>query len=157
KVVSEDGSQSYAKAGVMIRESLATNSIEVSVLLTPTNGVAMEVRPTTGASSINVSGWVDAPTQPPSWVKLVRSGNNFTAYSSPDGTSWTQIGTSAVTMAASVKAGLAVTAHSNSDLNTAVFNSVLVTNVVADFAVDATPSSQSVQVGGGTTYTATVT
>jgi regulation of enolase protein 1 (concanavalin A-like superfamily) len=156
KVVSESGSQSYAKAGVMIRESLATNSIEASVLLTPTNGVSMEVRPTTGATTINLSGWV-AGVQPPSWVKLVRSGSTFTGYSSADGTSWTQIASTNVTMASSTKAGLAVTAHSNSELNSATFSSVAVTNIAADFAIDATPSSQSVQVGDGTTYTATVT
>src|SRR6185369_11042088 len=54
RVVSENGIHPFAKAGVMIRESLATNAVEASVLLTPTNGVALEIRPTTGAASINV-------------------------------------------------------------------------------------------------------
>ena len=61
RVVSENGTQSFAKAGVMIRESLATGSIEASVLLTPTNGAGMEVRSTTGAASVNVAGWIQGP------------------------------------------------------------------------------------------------
>src|SRR5207248_1918402 len=38
RVVSENQTASYAKVGVMIRQSLATNSINASVLITPTNG-----------------------------------------------------------------------------------------------------------------------
>ncbi|MBU6411157.1 MAG: RICIN domain-containing protein, partial [Verrucomicrobia bacterium] len=58
RVVSENGTASYAKAGVMIRETTAANSVEASVLITPTNGIAMEVRPSTGAASINMTGWI---------------------------------------------------------------------------------------------------
>jgi len=60
RVVSETGTQSFAKAAVMIRETLATNSVEASTLLTPTKGVAMEIRQTPGAASITVAGWVKA-------------------------------------------------------------------------------------------------
>jgi hypothetical protein len=127
RVVSETGSQSYAKAGVMIRETLATNSVEASVLLTPTNGVAMEVRPTTGAASINVAGWV-RNILPPQWVKLVRAGSTFTASYSADGATWTQIASTNVTMATSATAGLAVSAHTTTALNTATFDNVSIGN-----------------------------
>jgi regulation of enolase protein 1 (concanavalin A-like superfamily) len=123
RVVSENGTQSFAKAGVMIRESLATNSVEASVLLTPTNGVAMEIRPTTGAASINVTGWI-AGVKPAQWLKLVRSGDTFTGYYSADGSSWTQIAATNVTMNSSATAGLAVTSHDNTSLNTATFDNV---------------------------------
>jgi regulation of enolase protein 1 (concanavalin A-like superfamily) len=123
RVVSENGTASYAKAGVMIRESLATNSVEASVLLTPTNGVAMEIRPTTGAASINVTGWITGVI-PPQWVKLVRSGNTFTASYSADGSTWTQFASTNVTMNSSAIAGLAVTSHDNTSLNTATFDNV---------------------------------
>ncbi len=123
RVVSETGTASFAKAAVMIRETTATNSIEASVLLTPTNGVAMEVRPTTGAATINVSGWVAGPV-PPQWLKLVRSGNTFTASYSVNGSAWTQLASTNVTMASTAKAGLAVTSHDNTSLNTATFDNV---------------------------------
>jgi regulation of enolase protein 1 (concanavalin A-like superfamily) len=123
RVVSETQTSSYCKAAVMLRASLATNSVEASVLLTPTNGVAMEVRSTTGASTINVSGWVKGPV-PPSWVRLSRSGNTFTAFSSADGSSWTQLASTNVTMSAGLTAGLAVTSHDNTKLNTSTFDNV---------------------------------
>jgi parallel beta-helix repeat protein len=123
RVVSETGTASYAKAALMIRETTATNSVEASVLLTPTNGVAMEVRPTTGAATINVVGWVAGPV-PPQWLKLVRSGSNFTASYSVNGSNWTQLASTNVTMASTAKAGLAVTSHDNTSLNTATFDNV---------------------------------
>jgi len=83
----------------------------------------MEIRPTTGALSINVSNWIKGPV-PPSWVRLVRSGNTFTSFRSPDGVSWTQMASTNVTMASTAKAGLAVTSHDNTQLNTATFDNV---------------------------------
>jgi len=120
KVVSEQQTHGFAKAGVMIRQSLATNSVNAAVLLTPTNGVALQIRPTTGAASVNVTGWVKGPV-PPHWVRLARSGNTFTAFHSPDGSTWTQLGSTNVTMTPGVTAGMAVTSHNNAALNTAVF------------------------------------
>jgi len=122
RVVSENGTQGFAKAGVMFRESVATNAVEACVLLTPANGVAMEVRPSTGANSINVSGWISMTA--PKWIKLVRSGSTFTASYSADGNAWTQFASTNVTMAAGATAGLAVTAHDNTALNTATFDNV---------------------------------
>ena len=112
------GTASFAKAGVMFRESLAANAVNASVLLTPTNGVALEVRPTAGASTVNVTGWVKG-VLPPRWLKLVRSGSTFAASYSADGNIWTQLASTNVTMASGATAGLAVTAHDNTALNTA--------------------------------------
>ncbi|MBU6408950.1 MAG: hypothetical protein KGR98_01055 [Verrucomicrobia bacterium] len=123
RVASESGTASYAKAGVMIRETTAADSIQASVLLTPTNGLAMEVRPTTGASSINLTGWI-RNILPPQWVKLVRWGDTFTGYYSADGSTWTEIASTNLTMATGVTAGLAVSAHDNTSLNTAAFDNV---------------------------------
>ncbi|HXF10828.1 MAG TPA: RICIN domain-containing protein [Desulfuromonadaceae bacterium] len=123
RVISESQTAGYAKAGVMIRESLAADSINASVLITPTNGVALEVRTATGVATINVVGWVRG-VQPPKWVKLVRSGSTFTGSYSADGSTWTQFASTNVTMAASTFAGLAVTAHNNAALNNATFDNV---------------------------------
>ena len=125
RVASESGTASYAKAGVMIRESTAAGAIEASVLLTPTNGVAMEVRSATGAATVNVAGWTRGP-KPAQWVRLVRSGNTFTASYSADGSTWTQIASTNVTMASSTIVGLAVTSHDTTSVNTTVFDNVSV-------------------------------
>ncbi len=131
RVVTETGAASFAKAAVMIRETTATNSIEASVLLTPTNGVAMEVRPTTGAATINLVGWVAGPL-PPQWIKLARSGNTFTASYSVNGSTWTQLASTNVTMASTAKAGLAVTSHDNTSLNTATFDNISIVGASID-------------------------
>ncbi|MGE5278562.1 MAG: hypothetical protein ACM3SU_16345 [Acidobacteriota bacterium] len=54
----------------------------------------------------------------------MRSGSTFTAFRSADGVSWTQVGTATIPMAANVYIGLAVMAHNNAALCTAVFDSV---------------------------------
>jgi hypothetical protein len=58
-------------------------------------------------------------------VKLVRSGNTFNGYTSPDGVDWVQVGTTqTVTMAQGVYIGLAVSGNNNSVLATATFDNV---------------------------------
>jgi len=123
RVVSEQQTHAFAKAGVMIRASLATNSVHASVLLTPTNGVSLHIRPTTGATSINVTGWIKGPV-PPYWVRLARTGNTFIASTSADGVLWTQIASTNVTMPTATYNGLAVTSHDNTKVNTATFDNV---------------------------------
>ena len=46
------------------------------------------------------------------WLRLSRTGDTFTAYTSTDGTTWNQVGTVAVTMPADIPVGLVTTAGS---------------------------------------------
>jgi len=101
----------WTKVGVMIRETLAAGASNMAAVVTPGNGVAYQYRSTTGGSTsqANTSGIVA-----PYWVKVVRSGNTFSAYSSPNGTTWTQLGTSqTITMSSSVYIGLVETSHNS--------------------------------------------
>ena len=83
--------------------------------------------PSDGTSS-NYSVTVAAGGSPV-WVKLVRSGansNQFSAYYSRNGVTWTQLGTTqTVTMANSALVGLAVTSHANGTLCTSTFTGVV--------------------------------
>lgn len=110
KVESIENTLAWAKSGVMIRESIDPSSKQVDCIITPTNGVSFQNRPTTGGISTllgSLSG-VSAPY----WVKLERIGNSFSAYSSADGNTWAQMSTAKpVTMSANVLVGLAVTSH----------------------------------------------
>jgi endoglucanase len=111
----------WSKAGVMIRESLVANAANAFIAVTPGNGVTWQTRSSSGGSSANAAtGGLSAPY----WVKLVRSGNTFTGYRSPDGTNWTQQGTATFTMASSSYIGLALTSHNNSSLCLATFDNV---------------------------------
>jgi hypothetical protein len=74
----------------------------------------------------------------PYWLQLVRTGNTFTGFASADGVTWNQVGTITVTMAGNVQAGLAVTAHNNTTLNTSTFdNAKIATTVVTTPTADA--------------------
>jgi regulation of enolase protein 1 (concanavalin A-like superfamily) len=123
RVVTQTNSNSWAKAGVMIRESLAANARHAMTIVTPSNGRRMQFRSSTGGSSTDVNGGSGGV---PVWVRLVRSGNTFTSYRSTNGTTWTQISSRTISMGTNVYVGLAVTSHTNSALSTATFTNVTV-------------------------------
>ena len=111
----------WSKAGVMIRESLAANAMNAFIAVTPGNGVTWQTRSSTGGTSANNNtNGLNAPY----WVKLVRSGNTFTGYRSPNGVTWTQLGTATFTMASTAYIGLALTSHNTSSVCAAAFDNV---------------------------------
>lgn len=122
RVASIQNTHSWAKAGVMIRESLSSGSPHGSMLVTPGSGLAFQRRTTMGgtSSSTGASGFA------PKWVRLTRIGGTITAYSSDNGTTWTQVSSQSITLASTVYVGLAVTSHNNSVLCQAVFDNVSV-------------------------------
>ena len=124
RVVGLSNTNTYAKAGVMIRETLAASASHVMLDLTPSGGVEFMQRNGTGASASIVAS-TTAP--PPVWLKLTRSGNTILAAISADGSSWTQVGSTTAAMATSVDVGLIVCSHTTSVLNTASFDNVTVT------------------------------
>jgi hypothetical protein len=125
RVASVQNTAVDAKAGVMIRETTAANSRFAAVYVTPGVGVVFQRRTSTGGGTAStvVSG-VTAPR----WVRIVRTGSNFAAYYSANGSTWTQVGsTTAITMATAVQLGLCVTSHLDGTLCTSTFDSVTAT------------------------------
>ena len=151
-VESQTNTNPWAKAGVMIRESAAANSAAVMMILTPAQGANLQYRTSTGASftydppNDNVGG-----TTAPHWVRLVRVGNTFTAYISPDASDtqnpgWVEVNSVTVEMPSNVLAGLAVTSHDNSASSTVLFSNVSVTcegNTAPTAVAAAIPTSGS--------------
>ena len=84
------GSDSWAKGGVMIRETLDANSKHAMMIVTGGAGAgkAFQCRPSTGNYSLSSHGGTQV--SPPMWVKLMREGNLFTGYYSADGVDWEQ-------------------------------------------------------------------
>ncbi|MBB6733552.1 hypothetical protein [Cohnella zeiphila] len=122
RVVSQQNTDGWAKAGVMIRESLGADAKFVAAEATPSNGVHAQYRTATGGNGSDAAGPASAA---PVWLKLVRAGSSFSAYSSSDGVNWgTAFATVTVSMASSVYAGLAVTSHNGSSLSQATFTDV---------------------------------
>ena len=128
RVASMGGTDGWAKTGLMIRESLAENSKEVAMLASWTGGFQMTSRVSTGGST---TGYNPTPAAfEPVWLKLTRSGNTFTGYTSTDGTDWTLWSTATVSMNSMVFIGLAVSSHNQSKVNTSTFDNVSLTGVL---------------------------
>jgi hypothetical protein len=125
-------SHTWAKAGVMIRQSDAAGATNVMMAKTPGsgNGASFQWRLTVAGTTASVQ-----PTETvgfPYWVKLERSGNSFTAYTSPDGAAWTQLGEAqTIAMTDPVLIGLALTSHDSGIVTGASFSNVATTGNVA--------------------------
>ena len=142
RVTDIEATNDWAKAGVMIRESLTAGSKYAMALVSPTsaNGDRFQYRTNSGGNATSVAG---ASVADPYWVRLTRAGNTLTAYGSPDGTTWTIIGTpQTVSMNATVYIGLAATSHDDTLLSKSTFDNVTVSNVAPTIATaaKATPS-----------------
>jgi regulation of enolase protein 1 (concanavalin A-like superfamily) len=122
RLLTLQNSNAITKAGVMIRETLAAGSKNVLMSLAQDGLARFQNRAATGG--VTVSAKVASAV--PLWVKLSRKGDVFTAFTSPDGAAWTQIGTATVPMAASLYAGLAVTSHDNNKSAVAGFSNARV-------------------------------
>ena len=126
KVNSLTNTNTYAKAGVMFRETLTPTSKHATTDASAAAGIEFLTRDTT--SGITAAEVVTGVA--PKWVRVVRSGNVFTSYASDNGTTWTQIGTPrTIAMANTIYAGMAVTSHANGTLTTGVFSDVIVRNI----------------------------
>lgn len=125
RVVSVQNTDTWAKAGVMIRDTTGATSAYADVVVTPgSNAIMFERRASSGA---NATQTVNTGFGAPYWIRVVRTGNTFTASRSSNGTSWTTIGSQSITMGTNVTIGLAVTSHNDGTLCTAVFDNVSVT------------------------------
>jgi HEAT repeat protein len=116
---------SLSRVGVMIRETLATNSKHVFMGMTGSNTYVTANRITTGG--IATTGTVGTGMVPNTWVKLVRVGNVITASKSLDGSTWTTVGSTTVQMATNCYIGLAVSSGSDAVLNNSQFSNLSVT------------------------------
>ncbi len=124
RVVSLTNTSPSAKAGVMFRETLDAGSKHIMVVAQPNadNGIAFQRRADTDLASeqiVNLPGMTA-----PRYVRLVRSGNTFTASQSSNGMSWATVGTMNMPMFADVYVGLCLTSHNANAVCTAEFSSV---------------------------------
>ncbi len=119
RVTSQTPTDGWAKAGIMIKESATAGAPYALLAVTPANGYAFQHTVET-----NVSGQPYA--FPNAWMKLTRSGNTIEAYTSPDGISWSAMGSATIPMTTAATVGLFVNSHW-SPLSTVTFDNVSVT------------------------------
>ncbi len=138
KVESLENTDPFAKAGVMIRDTLEPGSRNVAVFITPENGVRFQYRDTAG--DITDRFFAEGITAP-QWVRLERTaGGLVRAYYSEDGTKWERFNLVQLRMDMPAYAGLAVTSH-----NTALTCEAKFSNVsFPDTSVDSQWNNQDV-------------
>ena len=127
KISSLQNTGASSRVGVMIRNSLSANSMEIFMGMTGLNTYRWDRRTVTSGSTSTTAS--STGTIPNTWVRLVRSGNIMTAYKSSDGTIWTSVGatTNATIFASTCYIGLAVGSGSDTTLNTSQFSNLSVT------------------------------
>jgi regulation of enolase protein 1 (concanavalin A-like superfamily) len=120
RVTSQADTDPWAKAGIVIGQSLTGAGPYALLAVTPGNGITFQYN---GNSSVSGGGYAF----PDAWLRLTRSGTTITAYASADGTTWTTVGTATIGFTDPVLVGLAVCAHAAAALSTADFDNVTIT------------------------------
>jgi outer membrane protein assembly factor BamB len=131
QVFSQSPSDPWAKSGVMIRAGTDAGAPFYLVAVTPQNGVIVEDRTTQGGPAAQAGV---ATGVAPIYLRVIRVGNLFGAYTSPDGTNWSLIlgsRTQIDGLTGPVLAGMAVTSHDNNQAGVVTFHGVSVANVSA--------------------------
>jgi hypothetical protein len=121
RVVSLENTNPFAKAGLMIRDSLEPNAPSVILDAKPSGEIELMARLCYGCETTYVSG---TAITFPAYLRLTRSGNTFIADVSQDLSTFTRVGTVDVMniVGESPWAGLAVTSHDANRTTTAVFD-----------------------------------
>jgi len=123
QINSVGNTSSNALVGVMMRDSLTAGSRYICMGLTPSGAFQCRWRSGTGSSTSSATD--GSATPPNAWVRLTRSGKKIAAYSSTDGTNWTQVTSQTINMASSSYLGLAVASGTTNSLNSSGFKNIL--------------------------------
>jgi len=124
-VTALSGTSTSAIAGIEFRGSLASTAAYIAITRSGASGsdeIALQVRTASGdiAGNLNLLAAPGAD-----WIRLVRSGNHFTAYYGTDGVNWTPLG-STITLAIgdAMVGGLVVSSNSAMTLSEGTFSNV---------------------------------
>jgi len=116
-----DDTDTFAKAGVMFRETLAPGAMQVIVDAKPSGEIEFMARLCTGCDTTYLGG---AFLTLPAYVSILRdtNGTTFTARAGASPSTLATIGSVTVPMSSAAHAGFAVTSHDTSQMTTAVFD-----------------------------------
>jgi regulation of enolase protein 1 (concanavalin A-like superfamily) len=139
RVGSVENVDKWTKAGLMIRDPGDAGAAHASMFATPGRGLAFQRRRTAGGTSVSTAGpLLTAPV----WLRLVRFGQQFTAYyRRTPAEAWTRIGSDTIPMFDIVSVGLAVSSHVDGRIATATFDNVSIAPPRAWQAADVSGAS----------------
>jgi F5/8 type C domain-containing protein/PA14 domain-containing protein len=130
----------WAKAGIMIRQSTEAGSIHADSIITGGSGGGATFQWRTEAdagSDGNRALEGVEPVVPGYYARLVRVGNTFTGYLSADGVEWLEEGTVDVNMVDPVLVGLVLTSHDSSSTVVAQMSEISMTgDITGDLTVE---------------------
>ncbi len=133
----------WAKAGVMIRTNLTDGSPMVDMVIANpngANGANFQWRATAGAAASSTNSPSTPNIKTPQWVKLTRKSNVFSGQYSADGVTWLDIKnpaltgtlvTTTVNMPGDVYIGLCLTSHDSAQTAVAEFSGAATTGNVS--------------------------
>jgi hypothetical protein len=111
----------WARAGLMMRESLAAGSRNVFLSVTAARGGVFQWREKLGEET---SVTLDRSFAVPCWLKLKREGSTFTAFRSRNGSQWALVDKVTMSATKDLYVGMAVVSVRGSMLNESVFEEV---------------------------------
>jgi len=132
KIESLENTNVWAKAGIMIRDSVDPGARNAMAYITPDGRVGWQYRLLPAGTSDSTRSDAGAVTLP-HWLRLTRTGNAIKAEHSSDGTTWEAMVEAAnpteptvrdILMESTVCIGLAVTSHAAGVVTTAEFSNV---------------------------------
>jgi hypothetical protein len=123
RVSQVDNTHPYAKAGIMLRDTLTAGSAHVILDVKPDGGIEFLQRSAAGGVTTSLGG---AAVSFPIWLRLVRTGSSVSAAVSSNGSQWNTIGNTTAGGTGSGFIGLPVTSHTTATLAAATFDQVVV-------------------------------
>jgi hypothetical protein len=131
----------FAKMGIMMRESLVADAAHASLLLTPQATRSVELpkwsirlftRTSAAGETVDAGGGLKLEPpyatwgrlMEPYWLRLTRTGDTFAAAVSPDGQTWTQVGSADVPLKQDVLVGLVACSRLTKVSTTVMFDNV---------------------------------
>ena len=152
EVSNQTNTNSSAKAGIMIRDTLDAGGAFADAVITPGNGALFQYRLSDGVSAAGNTTGGPSNGANPYWIMLIRNGNTITGYENTTDSSnlatWTNLGSKTfASLPSTVYFGMAVTSHNNGTLSSAHFNNVVIGSPASPLPL--APSNLQVVVGTG--------
>ena len=132
RLIGLESTTNTARAGLMVRDGLLPGAKNIFFSLGPTAAAGLSLRYRTTDSG-TTSNSAPVALAAPRWLRLVRFGDVFTAYHSPDGKIWTLFGSATVAINSNVRVGLAVSGGFANKAARADFQNVLIEPLNASY------------------------
>jgi hypothetical protein len=121
RVLSLTPTDAWTKAGIMVRESTATDARHAMMVVTPGQGSALQHRASTGGGTLHIPG---PAVTAPQWLRLRWSPGEVIASVSSDGKTWRETGRAALDFSGPLLPGLCLSGHHVGALADATFDKI---------------------------------